>query len=828
MISLGDDVPGFGTPSPKATCGFQSPVKEICVICNKTVYPMDRLMANERIYHRPCFRCSHCSRTLSIGKFASLHGNVYCKPHYEQLFKSKGNYDEGFGRRQHKELWKQKIDSVRKDASSVMVPRLQWHEDASAEGNWNDVVIKERAALPTPEVDGTQILSCYSAKQDFADSVVLGQQSSGDLHSSPPGSGTFESRQDWKVEHTAYSGEIKEDESSDSFGRDVYNDNFSNVPTRKVVWPPVDVSKISPRQNLVKLLQKADWPPKENSERRANSREFIREECPTSLNWEGPDGLEHPKKGSVNVKWPPQQEDTRSPPNGEIHTTKFKPDWPPRKLSYENVSEFKKSNFDGDDYSQKWRSTSEVDKSIFLEEDSQLHSRESNSFVHQAPAGNFSFSEGEPYDEVEIKEGALDIVDHSWKGVPRTASNMHERSIEWHNREEKEGSKFIPSRFERRTERDEVNSELAPRVYEERLESHERDEVNSEFAPQHLHRSESPRRDYSVGRIKHTEWPPKNQSHVISASDLPDNITGIVERKKTEYTENRGGLERSRLMVGAGPQMKNYQFNRNIESEKDDFPWKQVGKLQVEERGYPEINNQKSYYSSHERRHHFDRDSSDGNAESDDGNVEYNSHSTQNTIFSRGEEEEEEKRGARSPFDKYADESQGYRTKYTIYGDSQPESDDGNVEYVSHTTRNTIFSHRGEEEGEGARSPFDKYSDESQGYQTKYTVYGERQPESDDRNVEYNLHATQNTIFSRGEEEEGARSPFDKYADESQGYRTRSAFYTEPTQSSFKKLPQEDIPPSGIVVKARSKLRERVDNRHAYIPRGGFKNGELE
>ncbi|KAI7807502.1 putative LIM domain and actin-binding protein 1-like [Triplophysa rosa] len=30
---------------------------------------------------------------------------MYCKPHYKQLFKSKGNYDEGFGERPHKELW---------------------------------------------------------------------------------------------------------------------------------------------------------------------------------------------------------------------------------------------------------------------------------------------------------------------------------------------------------------------------------------------------------------------------------------------------------------------------------------------------------------------------------------------------------------------------------------------------------------------------------------------------------------------------------------------------------------------------------------------------
>ena len=37
--------------------------------------------------------------------YASLHNTVYCKPHFCQLFKAKGNYDEGFGHRPHKELW---------------------------------------------------------------------------------------------------------------------------------------------------------------------------------------------------------------------------------------------------------------------------------------------------------------------------------------------------------------------------------------------------------------------------------------------------------------------------------------------------------------------------------------------------------------------------------------------------------------------------------------------------------------------------------------------------------------------------------------------------
>ncbi|XP_010132392.1 PREDICTED: LIM domain and actin-binding protein 1, partial [Buceros rhinoceros silvestris] len=92
-------------PLPKAVKKFQLPMKETCVGCQKTVYPMERLFANQQVFHISCFRCSYCNSKLSLGTYASLRGNIYCKPHFNQLFKSKGNYDEGFGHKQHKELW---------------------------------------------------------------------------------------------------------------------------------------------------------------------------------------------------------------------------------------------------------------------------------------------------------------------------------------------------------------------------------------------------------------------------------------------------------------------------------------------------------------------------------------------------------------------------------------------------------------------------------------------------------------------------------------------------------------------------------------------------
>ncbi|KAK2821983.1 hypothetical protein Q5P01_022048 [Channa striata] len=84
---------------------FQSPAKEMCSACLTPVYPMEKMAANKLILHNTCFCCKHCKKKLSIHNYASLYGEFYCISHYQQLFKQKGNYDEGFGHKQHKDLW---------------------------------------------------------------------------------------------------------------------------------------------------------------------------------------------------------------------------------------------------------------------------------------------------------------------------------------------------------------------------------------------------------------------------------------------------------------------------------------------------------------------------------------------------------------------------------------------------------------------------------------------------------------------------------------------------------------------------------------------------
>ncbi|XP_008944553.1 PREDICTED: LIM domain-containing protein 2 [Merops nubicus] len=97
---------GGSTVQRSKSFSLKAQVKEMCTACQKTVYPMERLGAQLTLSSFP-----------SLGSYAALHGEFYCKPHFQQLFKSKGNYDEGFGRKQHKELWVHKeVESGTKSA----------------------------------------------------------------------------------------------------------------------------------------------------------------------------------------------------------------------------------------------------------------------------------------------------------------------------------------------------------------------------------------------------------------------------------------------------------------------------------------------------------------------------------------------------------------------------------------------------------------------------------------------------------------------------------------------------------------------------------------
>ncbi|XP_050204183.1 LIM domain-containing protein PLIM2b [Mercurialis annua] len=67
-----------------------------CQACDKTVYVVDMMSIEGVPYHKSCFRCSHCKGPLVMSNYSSMDGVVYCKTHFEQLFKESGNFSKNF------------------------------------------------------------------------------------------------------------------------------------------------------------------------------------------------------------------------------------------------------------------------------------------------------------------------------------------------------------------------------------------------------------------------------------------------------------------------------------------------------------------------------------------------------------------------------------------------------------------------------------------------------------------------------------------------------------------------------------------------------------
>ncbi|XP_059988876.1 LIM domain-containing protein 2 isoform X1 [Lagenorhynchus albirostris] len=58
---------GSGSSAVQRSKSFslRAQVKETCTACQKTVYPMERLVADKLIFHNSCFCCKHCHTKLS-------------------------------------------------------------------------------------------------------------------------------------------------------------------------------------------------------------------------------------------------------------------------------------------------------------------------------------------------------------------------------------------------------------------------------------------------------------------------------------------------------------------------------------------------------------------------------------------------------------------------------------------------------------------------------------------------------------------------------------------------------------------------------------------
>jgi len=57
-----------------------------CMACDKTVYLVDKLTADNRVYHKACFRCHHCKGTLKVSLSYTLFGFVIVSTDNSSIF----------------------------------------------------------------------------------------------------------------------------------------------------------------------------------------------------------------------------------------------------------------------------------------------------------------------------------------------------------------------------------------------------------------------------------------------------------------------------------------------------------------------------------------------------------------------------------------------------------------------------------------------------------------------------------------------------------------------------------------------------------------------
>ncbi|KAK6162361.1 hypothetical protein DH2020_002239 [Rehmannia glutinosa] len=91
-------------------CGTQ----DKCPACNKTVYPLEKVTMEGESFHKSCFKCAHGGCPLTHSSYAALDGILYCKVHFQQLFMEKGNYQHVLDAATHK---KSAVEMVQPDES---------------------------------------------------------------------------------------------------------------------------------------------------------------------------------------------------------------------------------------------------------------------------------------------------------------------------------------------------------------------------------------------------------------------------------------------------------------------------------------------------------------------------------------------------------------------------------------------------------------------------------------------------------------------------------------------------------------------------------------
>ncbi|XP_023259774.1 protein-methionine sulfoxide oxidase mical3a-like [Seriola lalandi dorsalis] len=84
VSSLAEQIANRSQPQEEVS-SFAVSCSDVCFLCKKRVYVMERVSAEGLFFHRSCFQCDYCSSTLRLAAYAydQHSGRFYCLQHFD-------------------------------------------------------------------------------------------------------------------------------------------------------------------------------------------------------------------------------------------------------------------------------------------------------------------------------------------------------------------------------------------------------------------------------------------------------------------------------------------------------------------------------------------------------------------------------------------------------------------------------------------------------------------------------------------------------------------------------------------------------------------------
>ncbi|XP_076371486.1 uncharacterized protein LOC143257118 [Tachypleus tridentatus] len=112
-------------PVPENLEVFENQLEEqdtLCKGCGKYVHLTDKIIADKSAFHKSCFNCKECGKSLDPDIYSSHEGDIYCKLHHKQIFQPKLDGEEIF-----------EDDSKKEEATDVQVLDVRHQCESSQE-----------------------------------------------------------------------------------------------------------------------------------------------------------------------------------------------------------------------------------------------------------------------------------------------------------------------------------------------------------------------------------------------------------------------------------------------------------------------------------------------------------------------------------------------------------------------------------------------------------------------------------------------------------------------------------------------------------------------